>query len=114
MVEQKLPKLTTRVRFPSPAPAPGFPSSPRSAPSSCGARSPRSALALAPAAVPADRTALAIGALPGLLHVRAWRVPLRTLALGIGGLFGFHFLLFLALRLAPPLEANLVTTCGRC
>jgi hypothetical protein len=40
--------------------------------------------------------------------VRAWRVPLRTLALGIGGLFGFHFLLFMALRLAPPLEANLV------
>jgi len=53
-------------------------------------------------------TALAIGALPGLLHVRAWRVPLRTLALGVAGLFGFHFLLFMALRLAPPLEANLV------
>ena len=53
-------------------------------------------------------TALAIGALPGLLNVRAWRVPLSTLALGIGGLFGFHFLLFMALRLAPPLEANLV------
>jgi drug/metabolite transporter (DMT)-like permease len=35
-------------------------------------------------------------------------VPLRTLLLGIGGLFGFHFLLFLALRLAPPIEANLV------
>ena len=35
-------------------------------------------------------------------------MPLRTLALGIGGLFGFHFLLFMALRLAPPLEANLV------
>ena len=53
-------------------------------------------------------TALAIGALPGLWHVRAWRVPASTLALGVGGLFGFHFLLFMALRLAPPLEANLV------
>ena len=52
--------------------------------------------------------ALAIGALPGLLHVRAWRVPASTLALGVAGLFGFHFLLFMALRLAPPLEANLV------
>ena len=31
-----------------------------------------------------------------------------ALALGIYGLFGFHFLLFLALRLAPPVEANLV------
>ncbi len=39
---------------------------------------------------------------------RRWRVPASTLALGVYGLFGFHFLLFLALRLAPPVEANLV------
>ena len=52
--------------------------------------------------------ALVIGALPGVLHWRLWRVPWRTLLLGIGGLFGFHFLLFLALRFAPPVEANLV------
>lgn len=52
--------------------------------------------------------ALVLGALPGLLHWRQWRVPPRTLLLGIAGLFGFHFLLFLALRLAPPVEANLV------
>ncbi len=37
-----------------------------------------------------------------------WRVPLTTLALGVYGLFGFHFLLFLALRHAPPVQANLV------
>lgn len=40
--------------------------------------------------------------------LRQWRVPLPTLALGIYGLFGFHFLLFLALRHAPPVQANLV------
>lgn len=37
-----------------------------------------------------------------------WRIPLRTLALGVYGLFGFHFLLFIALRHAPPVQANLV------
>ncbi len=52
--------------------------------------------------------ALAIGSLPGLARVRTWKVPASTLALGVSGLFGFHFLLFMALRLAPPVEANLV------
>jgi drug/metabolite transporter (DMT)-like permease len=52
--------------------------------------------------------ALTIGALPGAWRWREWRVPPRTLALGVAGLFGFHFLLFLALRFAPPVEANLV------
>ena len=44
---------------------------------------------------------------------RQWRVPLPTLALGVYGLFGFHFLL-VALRHAPPLEANLVNYLGCC
>ena len=56
--------------------------------------------------------ALTIGSvlgLPSLLRDRrAWAVPPRTLALGIYGLFGFQFLLFIALRNAPPVEANLV------
>lgn len=56
--------------------------------------------------------ALVIGSVPSwplvLRDRRAWQVPPRTLALGIYGLFGYHFLLFIALRLAPPVEANLV------
>ena len=41
-------------------------------------------------------------------RLSAWRVPLKTLVLGVYGLFGFHFLLFLALRLADPVAVNLV------
>ncbi len=56
--------------------------------------------------------ALLIGctlALPFVLREPAqWRIPARTLLLGVYGLFGFHFLLFIALRHAPPVEANLV------
>ncbi len=37
-----------------------------------------------------------------------WKVPLPTLMAGIYGLFGFHFLLFMALRNAPAVEANLI------
>ncbi len=36
------------------------------------------------------------------------KLPWRVWLLGIGGLFGYHFLYFAALRLAPPLEANLL------
>ena len=48
-------------------------------------------------------------ALPFVLRDRrAWHIPASTLALGVYGLFGFHFLLFISLRLAPPVEANLL------
>jgi len=56
--------------------------------------------------------ALLVGSLLALPFVlkdrRQWRVPASTLLLGVYGLFGFHFLLFIALRHAPPVEANLV------
>ena len=39
---------------------------------------------------------------------QAWAVSKPVLALGVITLFGFHFLLFMALRLAPAVEVNLV------
>jgi drug/metabolite transporter (DMT)-like permease len=37
-----------------------------------------------------------------------WRVSPTTLALGVYGLFGYHFLLFVGLQNAPAAQANLV------
>jgi drug/metabolite transporter (DMT)-like permease len=44
----------------------------------------------------------------GRLDFSSWKMPWRSLLLGVYGLFGFHFLLFIALRHAPPVQANLV------
>ncbi len=56
--------------------------------------------------------ALVIGSVPAwplvLRDPAQWRIPLRTLALGVYGLFAYHLLLFVALRHAPAVEANLV------
>ena len=56
--------------------------------------------------------ALLVGSLLALplarFRLSRWKVPLPTLLVGIYGLFGFHFLLFMALRHAPAVEANLI------
>jgi drug/metabolite transporter (DMT)-like permease len=55
---------------------------------------------------------LIIGALVSLPSLRSevtpWKIPLKTLLIGVYGLFGYHFMLFLALQTAPAVEANLV------
>jgi len=53
-------------------------------------------------------TALGIGGLCSVHKISQWRIPFGTLLLGVYGVFGFHFCLFLALRHAPPVEANLI------
>ena len=52
--------------------------------------------------------ALLVGSVPAWPFFRQWRVSWSALALGVYGLFGFHFFLFIALRHAPAVEANLV------
>jgi drug/metabolite transporter (DMT)-like permease len=69
------------------------------------------ALALGLSAVPPfllTGLALVIGACAGGRALFHRPPPPAALALGVYGLFGFHFFLFLALRHAPPVEANLV------
>jgi drug/metabolite transporter (DMT)-like permease len=57
----------------------------------------------------------AIGAMVGSLSwigrgeaIEALRQPLVAWVVGVGGLFGYHALYFLALRFAPPAEAGLL------
>lgn len=60
--------------------------------------------------------ALAIAFFVGLLYVRMrgsslkhlFKQPFGVWILGIWGLFGYHFLYFMAFRLAPPVEVNLL------
>jgi len=52
--------------------------------------------------------ALCFSGLIGSVRVRQWKVPLTTLLVGIGGIFGYHFLYFSAFHFAPAVEANLM------
>jgi drug/metabolite transporter (DMT)-like permease len=75
-------------------------------------------LTVATGKIPAFQLAamtFAIGALVGFLTwvrrpgaISALRQPPVAWAVGVGGLFGYHALYFLALRFAPPAEAGLL------
>lgn len=52
--------------------------------------------------------ALCVSGLVGTLRIKDWRVPVRTLLVGVGGIFGYHFLYFASLQHAPPVEASLM------
>jgi drug/metabolite transporter (DMT)-like permease len=75
-------------------------------------------MTVATGSIPAFQLAavtFAIGALVGALSfigrpeaIRALRQPPLAWLVGVGGLFGYHALYFLALRFAPPAEAGLL------
>ncbi len=75
-------------------------------------------MTVATGAIPAFQLAamtFAIGALVGSLGwigrpdaIKALRQPPIVWIVGVGGLFGYHALYFLALRFAPPAEAGLL------
>lgn len=52
--------------------------------------------------------ALTLSGTVSLARRSAWRVQLSTLAVGVGGIFGYHFLYFSAFARAPAVEANLI------
>jgi drug/metabolite transporter (DMT)-like permease len=75
-------------------------------------------LTVASGAVPPFQLAAMTFAIAGTMGAATWlfrpgaaaalRQPAQVWVLGVGGLFGYHALFFLALRLAPPAEAQLV------
>lgn len=52
--------------------------------------------------------ALCVSGLVGSIRIKQWLVPVTTLLVGIGGIFGYHFLYFSAFHYAPAVEANLM------
>jgi len=46
--------------------------------------------------------------LTSLVRHGGWHVPLKTLLVGVGGIFGYHFLYFTAFASAPAVEVNLI------
>lgn len=51
---------------------------------------------------------LFIGGLCSLPWFKQWRFSKKSLAVGVYGLFGYHFCLFMAFKLAPAVEVNLI------
>lgn len=52
--------------------------------------------------------AFSVGGLIGGLRPAAWKVSPKVLLVGVYGIFGYHYLYFLAFRIAPAVETNLI------
>jgi len=52
--------------------------------------------------------ALCVSGLVSAVRLPDWRLPWGTFLVGVGGIFGYHFLYFSAFQHAPAVEANLI------
>lgn len=52
--------------------------------------------------------ALSISGLSSIVYFKSWFIPIKTFAVGVMGIFGYHFLLFIAFNNSPAVEANLL------
>ena len=52
--------------------------------------------------------ALSISGILSLPRIHTWKIPFKTFAAGIGGIFGYHLFYFSAMHHAPAIEASLV------
>jgi drug/metabolite transporter (DMT)-like permease len=51
---------------------------------------------------------LSVGGSLSIFKVRQWKVPFNTILIGVGGIFGYHYLIFTAYKLAPIIEVNIL------
>jgi len=51
---------------------------------------------------------LSIGGSLSIFKARQWKVPFNTILIGVGGIFGYHYLIFTAYKLAPIIEVNIL------
>jgi len=49
-----------------------------------------------------------VAGLMGIRYLRTWKAPLIVFVIGVGGLFGYQVLYFLAFQHAPAVEVNLI------
>jgi len=49
-----------------------------------------------------------LAGLMGIRHLRTWKAPLIVFMIGVGGVFGYQVLYFLAFQHAPAVEVNLI------
>jgi drug/metabolite transporter (DMT)-like permease len=51
---------------------------------------------------------LSVSGCLSIIKVREWKVPFKTIMIGVGGIFGYHYLIFTAYKYAPIIEVNIL------